>query len=328
MIVVTGGAGFIGSALVWALNQRGQENIIIVDNLNTTEKWKNLRALKYVDYYSREDFLDLIKHRGLPWMLSAILHMGACSATTESDSSYLMKNNYEFTKILSEYAIASGVRFLYASSAATYGDGELGFNDSCKELDKLRPLNMYGYSKHLFDLHAARFQLFDKIAGLKFFNVFGPNEYHKGAQTSKIYKAFHEIREDGRIKLFKSHNSSYADGESLRDFVYVKDVVKVVLDIMDNPLLNGLFNIGTGVPRSWNDLARAIGKSMPEHVAGNFIEYIGMPENLRNKYQYYTCASIEKLRNAGITHEFMTLEESVADYIGNYLMNDRFLGDE
>lgn len=328
MIVVTGGAGFIGSALVWALNQRGQENIIIVDNLNTSEKWKNLRALKFVDYYSREDFLHQIKTRGLPWNLSAILHMGACSTTTEKDSSYLMCNNYEYTKILSEYAISSGIRFLYASSGATYGDGELGFDDSEQNLDKFRPLNMYGYSKHLFDQHAHRWQQLDKIAGLKFFNVFGPNEYHKGEMASKIFKAYHELKTEGKLKLFKSYNENYADGASLRDFVYVKDVVKVTLQIMDNPLLNGLFNIGTGIPRSWNDLAKAIGSAMPDEAKGEFIDYIEMPEYLKNKYQYYTCASIDKLRNKGIHHQFMTLEESVNDYITTYLKNDKFLGDE
>jgi len=328
MIVVTGGAGFIGSALVWALNQRGQENIIIVDNLNTTEKWKNLRALKFVDYYSREDFLHLIKTRGLPWNLSAILHMGACSTTTEKDSSYLMCNNYEYTKTLSEYAISSGIRFLYASSGATYGDGELGFDDSEKNLDRFRPLNMYGYSKHLFDQHAHYWQQLDKIAGLKFFNVFGPNEYHKGEMASKIYKAYHELKTDGKLKLFKSYNENYADGASLRDFVYVKDVVQVTLQIMDNQLLNGLFNIGTGIPRSWNDLAKAIGAAMPLEAKGDFIEYIEMPEYLKNKYQYYTCASIEKLRSRGISHQFMTLEESVNDYITSYLQKAKFLGDE
>lgn len=329
MIIVTGGAGFIGSALVWALNQRGQEKIIIVDNLGTSEKWKNLRALKFVDYCSREDFLHLIKTRTIPWSVSTILHMGACSSTTELDSGYLMRNNFEYTKALAEYAIASGIRFIYASSGATYGDGEKGFDDDEKTLDRYRPLNMYGYSKQLFDQYALRSQLLDKIAGLKFFNVFGPNENHKGEMSSKIYKAFYEVKKDGAVKLFKSCSPQYSDGTSLRDFVYVKDVAEVALQIMDNPLLNGLFNIGTGIPRCWNDLANSVCTAMSKKTKKvGKIQYIEMPEHLKNKYQYYTCASIEKLRKNGINHQFMTLEESIEDYIINYLEQDRYLGDE
>ncbi|PID27408.1 MAG: ADP-glyceromanno-heptose 6-epimerase [Candidatus Cloacimonadota bacterium] len=328
MIVITGGAGFIGSALVWELNRRGFDKIIVVDNLDSSEKWKNLRALNYCDYYSRDQFINMIENDRVAFNIPTIVHFGACSVTTEKDSSFLMENNYKYSKKLYDYAMKRDIRFLYASSAATYGDGERGFDDNEDNLNQLRPLNMYGYSKHLFDRYVKKRDGFKKSVGLKFFNVFGPNEYHKGAMCSKIFKSYHEVLENGNISLFKSEDSEkYPNGDSKRDFVYVKDVVSIVADIMSNHNINGLFNIGTGTPRSWNDLAKAVFKSMGK---SENINYIDMPENLKGKYQYYTCASNEKINMAGDGNKarFRSLEESVEDYVKNYLIPNKFLGDE
>jgi ADP-L-glycero-D-manno-heptose 6-epimerase len=208
---VTGGAGFIGSAIVWELNNRGIKDIIISDHLGESEKWKNLRALRYTDYFEKNELLEHIIFDTLPYKLDCIIHMGACSSTTEKDCSYLALNNFEYTKILAEFCIAKNIRFIYASSAATYGDGNLGFSDNEDNLEKLRPLNMYGYSKQMFDLYAKRKDYLDRITGIKFFNVYGPNEYHKNDMSSKIYKAFFEIRSTGKIKLFKSCNNMRYD---------------------------------------------------------------------------------------------------------------------
>ncbi|MBN1970627.1 MAG: ADP-glyceromanno-heptose 6-epimerase [Candidatus Delongbacteria bacterium] len=331
MIVVTGGAGFIGSAIVWGLNRQGVDEIVIVDNLNESEKWKNLRALKFRDYYDRNDFIEMIKKDSVPFTVSKIIHMGACSRTTETDTSYLMKNNFEYSKLLFEYAMKNRQRFIYASSGATYGDGEYGFGDDDTKLDELRPLNMYGYSKQLFDQYVKHRNGFKEVVGLKFFNVFGPNEYHKGSMTSKVFKSYNEILKTGKIQLFKSEEGSeYANGDSLRDFVYVKDVVYVILELANNYHVNGLFNVGTGRARSWNDLANAVFKSMGKEMGGeNIIEYIDMPEELKGKYQYYTCAKNDKLNGAGHGRpvNYRSLEDAVDDYVKNYLIPGKYLGD-
>ncbi|MDA3887008.1 MAG: ADP-glyceromanno-heptose 6-epimerase [Candidatus Delongbacteria bacterium] len=325
MIVVTGGAGFIGSAIVWALNQKGIDDIIIVDSLKKTDKWKNLRSLKYADYIEKEDFLYFLDKDLLPSNISKIIHMGACSSTWEDDASYLSQNNFTFTKILAEYCIENSIRFLYASSAATYGMGEKGFDDDITKLQELRPLNMYGYSKQMFDMYSKKHNYFDKIVGLKFFNVFGPNEYHKGNMTSKMYKSFFEINDTKKIQLFKSDHPEWKDGDFVRDFVYIKDVVKIVLEILENPNVNGLFNIGTAKSRSWNDLANAMFKSMD--IAPN-IEYIDMFDHLKGKYQYFTEANMNTLKTACIDIECMSLEDSIKDYVKNYLIPNKYLGDE
>ena len=325
MIVVTGGAGFIGSAIVWGLNQKGIDNIIIVDSLKKSNKWKNLRSLKYADYIEKEDFLYFLDNDLLPNNISKVIHMGACSSTWEDDASYLAHNNYSFTKILAEYCIGNSIRFIYASSAATYGMGEKGFIDDLSKLEELRPLNMYGYSKQMFDQHAKKNNYFDKIVGLKFFNVFGPNEYHKGNMTSKMYKSFYEVNDTKKIQLFRSDHPDWKDGEFVRDFVYIKDVVKIVLEIIDNPNINGLFNIGTSKSRSWNDLANAIFKSM--NLESN-IEYVDIFDHLKGKYQYFTEANMEKLAKVGINLEFRSLEDSIDDYVKNYLIPNKYLGDE
>lgn len=225
-VIVTGGAGFIGSAFVWKLNQEGVSDILIVDELGTDEKWKNLVGLRYSDFLHKDVFLRSVQDGTMAFHPYALVHMGACSATTERDADYLMENNYLYTKTLAEWSVANGVRYLYASSGATYGDGALGFSDDPLLMPRLRPINMYGYSKHLFDLYARRTGLIEKIVGLKFFNVFGPNEYHKGKMTSVVHNAFYQIQSSGAVRLFQSHRPDYKDGEQVRDFVYVKDCVE------------------------------------------------------------------------------------------------------
>lgn len=325
-ILVTGGAGFIGSALVWELNRRGCENIVVCDRLTQDEKWRNLVALKFADYLDGGDLERLV--RTTPDALGAfdhVLHLGACSATTERDADYLMRNNYELTRVLCEWTLARGGRFVYASSAATYGDGAHGMDDRLDDLHRLRPLNMYGYSKHLFDLHARRTGLLDRVAGLKYFNVYGPNEDHKADMRSVVHKAHRQILETGRVQLFRSHRPDYQDGCQQRDFLYVKDAVKMTLHLAASPSANGLFNLGSGRAHTWVELARAIFLAMGREPV---IDFIDMPEALREKYQYYTCADIGRLRESGYSEPLFTLEEAVRDYVQGYLAQDRRLGDE
>ncbi len=323
MIVVTGGAGFIGSALIAALNSRGIGDILVVDRLATDHRWKNLRNLGFADYVEKDDFLEMIMTHRTPSGIKAVLHMGACTDTTETDASYLIKNNYEYTKLLAQWATDAGVRFIYASSAATYGDGSAGFADDEQKLQTLRPLNMYGYSKHLFDLWARRTGLLKKMVGLKYFNVFGPNEYHKGDMRSFVIKAFEQITAKGKVALFKSHYPRYADGEYVRDFIYIRDAVDMTLFFLDNPAAAGLFNIGAGKARTWNDMVKAVFAAMDREPK---IEYIEMPDSIRNQYQYYTCADIAKLRKAGCNKQTTPLEDAVEEYVQKYLEPHDFLG--
>ncbi len=324
MIVVTGGAGFIGSALVWKLNSRGIEDILIVDKLGTTEKWRNLVSLKYLDFQEKSEFINKLESGYYKGSISAILHMGACSSTTETDADYLMENNFHYSLRLARWwKNHQNTRFIYASSAATYGDGEFGYTDDYSVLDKLRPLNMYGYSKHLFDCYAYREGWLKKITGLKFFNVFGPNEYHKGEMRSLINKAYSRVRDEGVMSLFKSYNSQYQDGQQKRDFIYIKDVVEMVLFFMDNPDIGGLLNIGTGNARSWNDLANAIFRAVNKPAT---IEYVEMPLKLRDKYQYFTQADQRRLQSIGCNHKCMSLEDAIKDYVCNYLAINSYLG--
>ncbi|MGO9480528.1 MAG: ADP-glyceromanno-heptose 6-epimerase [Candidatus Kryptoniota bacterium] len=331
MIIVTGGAGFIGSAIVWKLNQLGQDDILVVDNLRTDEKWKNLVPLKFRDYMEKDEFLNLVINQRLTARLrseeegiEAIIHMGACSSTTERDATFLIQNNFEYTKQLAIVAANEGARFIYASSAATYGDGSKGFVDDEKEIGKLKPLNMYGYSKHLFDQWALRHGFLDKIVGLKYFNVFGPNEYHKGEMRSVVLKAFQQIKSSGKMKLFKSYKKEYKDGEQVRDFVYVKDAVEMTLFFLDNKTIAGLFNVGSGVANTWNKLAAAIFGALGKQT---IIDYVEMPEAIRDRYQYYTCADIAKIKKAGYSKPMTSLEEAVSDYVRGYLVNEKRLGE-
>lgn len=322
MILVTGGAGFIGSAIVAELNARGITDILIVDILGKDERWKNLRSLSFADYMEADDFSDMVSSTDIEMELEAIIHMGACSDTTERDCSYLVKNNYEFSKLLAGWAVEMGARFIYASSAATYGDGSQGFLDDEAAIETLRPLNMYGYSKQLFDVWCKQRGLLEKFAGLKFFNVFGPNEYHKGDMRSFVLKAFGQIQETGQVKLFKSHRPDFADGGQLRDFIYIKDAVDMTLFFLEQPELGGIYNVGTGQARNWNDLAAATFAAMGRQAN---IEYIPMPEHLQGKYQYFTQADMSKIQNAGYTQPTTTIEDAVTDYVQNYLMKDAYL---
>ena len=317
MIVVTGGAGFIGSAFVAKLNAEGQDAIVIVDELESSGKWKNLVKRKYTDYIHKGAFLEMVVSNRVPFPVEAIVHMGACSSTTEQDADYLMENNFHYTSFLADWALARGVRFVYASSAATYGDGDRSFSDDDEVTQGLRPINMYGYSKQLFDLRVLREGLQDRVAGIKFFNVFGPNEYHKGDMTSVVFKAFHQIRETGKVRLFKSYRPEYGDGGQKRDFVYVKDCVEALWWLLNHREANGIFNLGTGQARTWNDLIRAVYAALSLPPA---IDYIEMPEAIRGQYQYFTEARTEKLRAAGCPAAFAPLEEAVGDYVKNHLL--------
>jgi ADP-L-glycero-D-manno-heptose 6-epimerase len=321
MIVVTGGAGFIGSAIIWELNNRKINDIIVVDELLHTEKWKNLVGLNFKDFIHKDDFLKQVE-RGFNFKTDAIIHMGANSSTTETNADYLLKNNYEYTKVLAGYSVKNNIRFIYASSAATYGDGSKGFDDAQENCLQLKPLNMYGYSKYLFDVYALNHNLFDGIVGLKYFNVYGPNEYHKGDMRSVVHKAYEQIKGNGKVKLFKSKNPKYRDGEQMRDFIYIKDAVGMTLFFLESPKINGLFNVGSGKARTWNDLVAAIFKAMDLKIN---IEYIELPEHLVEKYQYFTQANLEKIKKAGYTATISSLEDGVTEYVKKYLLGEKYL---
>lgn len=323
MIVVTGGAGFIGSAIVWKLNTLGKTNIIIVDELGKDEKWKNLVGLKYDDFVNKLEFIEQILDDVIPYNVEAIIHMGANSSTTEKDADHLMDNNYHYTKELAKYCVEKNIRFIYASSAATYGDGNFGFDDDESKLETLRPLNMYGYSKQLFDLWAKRNSILDRIVGIKYFNVYGPNEYHKGDMRSVVHKAFEQVRDTGKVRLFKSLNSKYKDGEQMRDFVYIKDAVDMTLYFLEHPDKNGIFNVGAGKARTWNDLVISLFRATGKPVN---IEYFDLPLHLAEKYQYFTEANLSKIKLAGYKNLTTELEAGVTDYVKNYLLKNSFLG--
>ena len=327
-ILVTGGAGFIGSALVWALNQRGHSDIVVTDFLGSDEKWKNLVPLKFADYVEAGEFRrHLAQNAAVFGKFSAVFHLGACSATTEKNAAYLADNNYGYTKDLATWSLAQGARFIYASSAATYGDGAQGMDDNDPNLSRLRPLNMYGYSKHLFDLHAQRVGWLPQIVGVKYFNVFGPNEDHKGDMRSLVNKAYQQILSTGRVQLFKSHKPEYKDGEQMRDFLYVKDAVEMTLHFASHPQgerAGGLYNLGSGQANTWLTLTRAIFSALgrpPE------IEFIEMPEVLRGKYQYFTQADVTKLRSTGYSRAMTALDDAVRDYVQGYLVPQKKLGE-
>ncbi|MBT8386713.1 MAG: ADP-glyceromanno-heptose 6-epimerase [Ignavibacteria bacterium] len=324
MIIVTGGAGFIGSAIVWRLNELGEENILIVDELGSDEKWKNLVGLKFKDFINKYDFIEEVIENGLvDYGANSIIHMGANSSTTEKDADLLLTNNYEYTKAIAEYSLENNVRFIYASSAATYGNGSIGFDDELTKCEKLSPLNMYGYSKQLFDLWAMKSGAFEKIVGLKYFNVYGPNEYHKGDMRSVVHKSFEQVRDTGKVKLFKSLDKDYKDGEQKRDFIYVKDAVNMTLHFLEHPDKNDLYNVGSGKARTWNDLVTALFNAMNKPVN---IEYIDLPDHLADKYQYFTEANTGKLKSADYNAPVSSLEDGVNDYVKNYLLGKPFLG--
>lgn len=320
MILVTGAAGFIGSVIVKQLNDKGITDIILCDHFESGDKWKNLRGLKYHSFVQVEDlFAHPIwkKQAGL----KAIYHMGACSDTTQLDMDFLYKNNTEYTNTLLTLAAQKNIPIVYASSAATYGAGEAGYSDDHKGVPALKPLNKYGYSKQLSDEWILKQTRKPKVwFGVKFFNVFGPQEYHKGKMSSVVFQSFNQIKDVGEVKLFKSHRPDYNDGEQLRDFVYVKDVVRAMIELIDagkkKPSISGIYNLGTGQARSFHDLVKATYSAMDLEPR---IQFIDMPGELRNQYQYYTQADMTKLKKALPKFKFMKLEDAVNDYVRNHL---------
>ena len=319
MLVVTGGAGFIGSALVAALNARGRDDILIVDDFGDGPKWKNLRGKRFLDVVAPETFAHDLTAGVYGGKIEGLLHIGAITDTSYPDMDQFYVRNVRYTRALAQWATANDVRFVCASSASVYGDGAQGFSDDDALTPALLPMNPYAFSKWLSDTEAIREGWTEKSVGLRFFNVFGPNEYHKGRMASVVWHATNQIRETGQIKLFQSHKEGYADGEQERDFVYVKDVCAVVLWFLDHPEANGIYNVGTGKARTFNDLARAIFRAldqMPEMV------YIPTPENIRAAYQYHTEADLTRLRAVGCDVPFTSLEEAVSDYVGSYLQNE------
>lgn len=320
-IAVTGGAGLIGSAVIWALNRRGLERILVVDRLDESEKWRHLVPLRFDDYIDADEFAERIAARSDAFDdLRTILHFGACSSTTETDAGYLMRNNYEYTKRLAEWSAANDARFVYASSGATYGGREDNFSDEA-DLHTLRPLNAYAFSKHLFDLYAQRTGLAAQCCGIKYFNVFGPNEDHKGPMRSVVLKAYEQILAGGSVKLFKSHRPQYADGEQRRDFIYVKDAADITIHLAQAGTV-GLVNAGSGHAQTWLDLVRPIFRALG---APQRIDFIDMPEQLRETYQYSTCARLDRLRASGYTRQMTPLPDAVTDYVTRYLVPSRLL---
>ncbi len=317
MIVVTGAAGFIGSVLVWRLNTTGRRDILVVDDhAENSPKWNNLKKHEFSAYQNSKPFLQDLEAGKYNGKVSAIFHMGACSDTTEMDSNYLRENNSLYSERIARWCLKNSVYLCYASSAATYGNGDLGFSDEDWKTKSLRPLNPYGQSKLDFDQWVLKNGYEKNFVGLRFFNVYGPNEYHKGAMRSMVQKGYEQIRLEGKIKLFKSYKNEYKDGGQMRDFIYVKDVVDAMLWFFDQPRVAGIYNLGAGRAQSWNELARALFKACGKPPE---IEYVDMPETIRNQYQYFTKADLTKLTTAGCPARFQDLEGGVADYVKNYL---------
>ena len=318
MIVITGGAGMIGSMIAWHLNNLGRDDLVIVDDIQHPDQWQNLVKRRYQNYLDKSELACFLAAKP---KIDAIIHMGAISATTERDFNKLVQNNIRYSQFLWEWCAENKVPYLYASSAATYGAGEEGYDDTC-DVNSLRPLNGYGYSKQYFDQWALQQTANKKPTppqwqGFKFFNVYGPNEYHKERMASVSFHTFNQFKADGTVKLFKSHLAGYEDGMQLRDFVYVKDAAAAVVHFVNNLCESGIYNIGTGHARAFKDLASAVMTSLGKTPN---ITYIDMPEDLRGKYQYFTEAKMLKLADAGYTEKFHTLEEGVRDYVQNYLM--------
>ena len=326
MIILTGGGGMIGSMIAWHLNtQMNFDDFVIVDDLINEQQENNFKKRKFIEYIAKD---DLEKYLNDKKNVSAVIHMGAISATTESNFNRLLQSNIRFSQALWHWCAENKVPFIYASSAATYGDGSVGYDDNESELDKLSPLNAYGYSKHFFDrwvqLELSKNQPTPpQWCGLKFFNVYGPNEYHKGRMASVVFHSFNQFKETNQIKLFKSEHPSYADGMQVRDFIYVKDAVKIIIFFLNNNNFSGLYNAGTGNAETFKALAEAVlinTKGQP-----NDIKYIEMPNDLKGKYQYYTQATMNKINSIGFNDNFMNLKEGVTDYLENYLLtSDRY----
>lgn len=324
--LVTGGAGFIGSVLVGALNRwHGTDRVVVVDELGTDDKWRNLTPLQFEEFVEADEFYDRLERKaGAFGEFTHVFHLGACSSTTERDADYLLRNNFGCTRQLAAWALRRGARFVYASSAATYGDGSAGMDDKSADLAAWRPLNAYGYSKQLFDVHAQREGFLPRVVGLKYFNIFGPNEEHKEDMRSVVSKAWRQIEDTGQVKLFKSYHPDYPDGGQKRDFLYVKDAVAMTLHLAATKQAGGLYNIGSGKAHTWLELVNPIFEAMGREPC---VEFIDMPESLRAQYQYFTQADISKLRSTGYTGGVRPLPEAVKDYVSHYLLPRKHFGD-
>jgi ADP-L-glycero-D-manno-heptose 6-epimerase len=324
--LVTGGAGFIGSVLVGMLNRRhGTDRVVVVDQLGADEKWRNLSPLRFEEFVEADEFYDRLEAKaGAFGDFTHVFHLGACSSTTERDADYLLRNNFGCTRQLAEWSLRRGSRFVYASSAATYGDGSAGMDDLSDDLAAWRPLNAYGWSKQLFDRHAQREGYLRRIVGLKYFNIFGPNEEHKGDMRSVVSKAWRQVGETGQVRLFKSYHPDYPDGGQLRDFLYVKDAVAMTLHLAATKKAGGLYNIGSGEAHTWLELVHPIFEAMGREAR---IEFIDMPEALRSQYQYFTQADVTKLKSTGYEGGVTPLPEAVKEYVGCYLMPGKHFGD-
>jgi ADP-L-glycero-D-manno-heptose 6-epimerase len=320
VILVTGAAGFIASCMIGYLNRKGYHNIIIVDQFDDENKKHNYEDKKIFARIDRNELFDwLINH---PVRVDFVFHLGARTDTTEFDYSVLEKLNVDYSQKIWNYCAEKNIPLVYASSAATYGGGELGYKDDHELSEKLNPLNPYGKSKNEFDKWALKqYKQPPFWAGLKFFNVYGPNEYHKGRMASVIFHSFNQIKSSGKVKLFKSHKPEYKDGEQLRDFVYVKDVVDICHWLMNEKPQPGLYNVGTGKARTFKDLVTAIFKSLDKEP---LIEYIDTPFDIRDKYQYFTEADMSKLRKAGYKKDFYSLEDGIETYVRNFLLEKKY----
>ena len=317
MFIVTGANGFIGSALIWEFNRAGYTDIVGVDSTTLEDRSELLRDLKYSQFISHDEFLNQLHWIKRP---QAVFHMGACSSTTETRWDYLKKNNLEYSQKLFSYCTGKDIPFIYASSAAVYGDGQLGFDDKSPNT-QFTPLNFYGKSKLDFDIWTQQMSPPSRWYGLRFFNVYGPNEYHKGEQTSVVFKAFNQISKDKRLKLFKSHNQEYRDGYQMRDFVYVKEITRWMLELYENSdCESGIYNVGSGQARTWLDLAQSVFYNMNQEPD---IDWIETPTSIRQHYQYFTEANMTKWNSQELSSPQWSLEEGINDYIKNYLQTDQ-----
>ena len=317
MILITGACGFIGSALACALNRVGDHELVLCDRFGQQEKWQNLLGVSFLRCIHPDQLFDFLGNAENAGQLSAIAHLGACSDTTQSDMDFLLENNVNFSIRLCQWALDNNVRFVYASSAATYGDGSHGFSDADELTPQLRPLNKYGFSKWLFDMWVLQNNLQNHVAGLRYFNVFGPNEYHKGTMASVIFRTLPQALNEGKIRLFESHRSDIAHGEQARDFIYIDEIIDITRFVLQNPQANGIFNAGTGRAHTFNDLAHGIFDGLDKKPA---IEYFPMPEELRGRYQYFTCADMSRLQQAGYAPAPDRFQEFVARYVSDYLV--------
>jgi ADP-L-glycero-D-manno-heptose 6-epimerase len=321
LIIVTGAAGFIGSVMIWKLNQEGIEDILLADSLYSGQKWMNLRKRIFNDFVDKNELFNILQNaKGI----DAIIHLGACTDTTEKDVDFLIENNYLFSKRLWKECVNKNIPFLYASSGATYGGGEMSYSDDIDLIPKLKPLNPYGWSKQLFDRWVLKQEKKPTYwYGFKFFNVYGPNEYHKGQMASVIFHAFNQVKKNKKIKLFKSYKENYNHGDQKRDFIYVKDIVSVMYYFYKKHPENGIYNVGTGKANTFKSLAKAVFDALDEEIN---IEYIDMPSGLKDQYQYFTEANISKLQKIGYNNNFYSLDDGVKDYIQKYLnTSDRYL---